>query len=175
MANLPIKCAAKGFDQSPFYLIQSNGESRRYVASFANKEGLERFILWFIDRIQGDSLVRVVHGPDEDEPKIYEGMVGRERLKDLLAKHELVVFHDGGHDLMIKDAGSGDCLAFDEHGLLFLYCCEDMRDRMESFGLEYRADEKLIYEFGHWHVSPPNAPALLLEFITELGLAPEGT
>jgi len=173
MSSLPIKCAARGYAPGPFYLVQSNGNEKRYVAGFTDKDRIKLFLFAFIDGVTDEVLVRIVDGPGDDDPVGYTGPVDKALLKRMIDKHELVIFHDGMHDLMIRDAVSGDYLAFDEHGLIYLYTSRDTSGLMQGHGLQYRANGRLIHEFDHWHVSPPNAPDLLVDLVRDLALAPD--
>jgi hypothetical protein len=79
-------------------------------------------------------------------------------------------FYDGFHDLMLRRPETGDYIAFEEHGLVFIYTGDDYSDTLEELGLIYKSNEKLIYQFDHWHYRPANGRHDLKNLIEELGL-----
>jgi hypothetical protein len=166
----PIKCAAKGFKKSPFFLIQSNGEEKRFVASFQDGQKIKQFLILFIDQSQDELQIKICDFDDKENPVDFEGHATKSKLKAILDKYEEVVFHDGYHDMMLRRPETGDYIAFDEHGLVFIYSQDNYSDRLEKLGLNYKANEKLIYQFDHWHYRPANGREDLKKLIKDLGL-----
>lgn len=170
MTDKPIKCASKDFKTSPFYLIQSNGSDKRFVASFQDGKKIKQFLTFFIDQSLGDLQIKVRDFDDKENPIDFEGLATKSKLKPTLDKYEEVVFHDGYHDLMLRRPETGDYIAFDEHGLVFIYTQDNYSDTLDKLGLTYKANEKLIYQFDHWHYRPANGRQDLKNLIDELGL-----
>jgi hypothetical protein len=166
----PIKCAAKDFKTSPFYLIQSNGSNKRFVASFQDGQKIKQFLTLFIDQSLDELQIKIRDFDDKENPIDFEGQATKSKLKPTLDKYEEVVFHDGYHDLMLRRPETGDYIAFDEHGLVFIYTQDNYSDTLEKLGLSYKANEKLIYQFDHWHYRPANGRQDLKNLINELGL-----
>ena len=166
----PIKCASKDFKTDPFYLIQSNGPDKRFVASFQDEQKIKQFLNLFISRTSDELQIKIRDLDDKENPLEFEGQVTISRLKATLEKYDEVFFHDGYHDLMIRLPETGDYMAFDEHGLVFIYTQDNYSDTLESLGLTYKANEKLIYQFDHWHYRPANGRQDLKNLINELGL-----
>ncbi len=168
--NKPIKCAAKDFKTSPFYLIQSNGTDKRFVASFQNREKISRFLTLFINNSSDELQIKIRDFDDRENPIDFIGKATKSKLMTTLDNYNEVVLHDGYHDLMLRRPESGDYIVFDEHGLIFIYSKDNYSEILENFGLLYNAKEKLIYEFDHWHYRPANGRLELKEFISELNL-----
>ena len=166
----PIKCASMDFKASPFYLIQSNGTDKRFVVSFQDGPKIKEFLTFFIDQTLDRLKIKIRDFDDKENPIDFDGQATKIKLKTSLDKYEEVVFHDGYHDLMLRRPETGDYIAFDEHGLLFIYSNDNYSDILEKFGLSYKANEKLIYEFDHWHYRPANGRQDLNNLINELGL-----
>jgi hypothetical protein len=166
----PIKCASKDYKTSPFYLIQSNGADKRFVVSFQDREKIKLFITTFIDSSDSDLQVKIRDFDDHENPIDFDGVVPQALLKSTLDKYEEVIFHDGCHDLMLRISKTGDYVAFDEHGLIFIYTKYNYSDILNKYDLTYKANEKLIYEFGHWHYRPATGSEDLNNLINELGL-----
>lgn len=166
----PIKCASKDFKTSPFYLIQSNGSDKRFVASFQDGQKIKQFLTLFIDKSLDELQIKIRDFDNKENPIDFEGQTTKSKLKPTLDKYEEVVFHDGYHDLMLRRPETGDYIAFDEHGLVFIYTQDNYSDTLEKLGLTYKEHEKLIYEFDHWHYRPANGRQDLKNLIDELGL-----
>ncbi len=169
-SNKPIKCVSKDFTSNPFFLIQYNGFQKRFLASFQNKENIKQFLTLFIDQSVDELQVKIYDIEDSACPKEYEGVTTKAKLKDALQQYEEVVFHNGFHDLMIRHPETGDYIAFDEHGMIFIYTQEDYFSILEDFGLAYKSNEKLIEEFDHWHYKSQDDVLNLQSLIIELGL-----
>lgn len=114
--------------------------------------------------------IRIRDFEDKENPIELEGRATKSKLEPALNKYEEVIFHDGYHDLMLRRPETGDYIAFDEHGLVFIYTQDDYSFTLENFGLTYKANEKLIYQFDHWHYRPANARQDLKNLMDELGL-----
>lgn len=168
--NKPIKCASKDFKTSPFYLIQSNGANKRFVVSFQDGEKIKQFLTLFIDNTSDELQIKIRDFDDHENPIDFSGQTTKSKLKTTLNKYKEVVLHDGYHDLMLRRPETGDYIAFDEHGLVFIYTQDNYSDTLEKFGLTYRVNEKLIYQFDHWHYRPSNGRQDLKNLINELGL-----
>lgn len=168
--NKPIKCASKDFKTSPFYLIQSNGSDKRFVASFQDREKIKQFLTSFVDNTSEKLQIKIRDFDDRENPIDFSGQATKSKLKTVLDKYNEVVFHDGYHDLMLRRPETGDYIAFEEHGLVFIYTRDNYSDTLEKLGLTYKANEKLIYEFDHWHYRPANGRQDLKNLINELGL-----
>ncbi len=173
MNNPPIKAASKDFYPQPFYLLQTNGDDQRYVVSLRDKTRIRTLIAGFINQaaVVAEVKVRVFDG-DEDFVD-YAGLVATSKLHELLTKHEEVVFHNGYHDLMVRQPGTEEILVFDEHGLIFLYTAQAYETTLINLQAEYRPDEQLIYEYDHWHYCIADGEEKLLQFIGDLGLQKE--
>src|SRR5690606_24717863 len=135
------------------------------VVSFQNIEKIKSFLTNFIDNSDKDMQVKIRDFDDYENPIDFDGYVPKEKLKSALNKYEEVIFHDGYHELMIRRPTSGEYIAFDEHGLIFIYTKENYSNALNKYGLNYKADEKLIYEFDHWHYRPANGSEDLKKMI----------
>lgn len=166
----PIKCASKYFKTSPFYLIQSNGADKRFVVSFQDGEKIKLFLTIFIDSSDSDLQVKIRDFRDHENPIDFDGTVTKAKLTSALHKYAEVIFHDGFHELMLMSPNTGDYIAFDEHGLVFIYTKYNYAGALNKYGLTYKASEKLIYEFDHWHYRSAYGREDLNQLINELGL-----
>ena len=166
----PIKCVANDYQTSPFFLVQFNGGNKRFVASFQDKVKIQSFITDFIEQTKTDLQVKIRDLDDNENPKEFDGEVTKSQLLSLIDQYEALIFHDGFHELMIRRPSTGDYIAFDEHGLIFIYTKEDYSLPLVDYGLDYKSNQPLIYEFNHWHIRPATAREDLKRLIIELGL-----
>ena len=170
MGNLPIKAIAEEFTKEPFYLIQQNGNNKRYVVSLKNKMSIRILLAGFINQSEDLVEVKIRNVENEKRPMEYSGIVNKSKLHSLMTEHESVIFHHGYHDFMIRNPYTGDYVAFDEHGLVFIYSLEDYSDTLTNLQAAYRENEKLIFEFRHMHYSLPEGDKKLQKLINDLEL-----
>lgn len=166
----PIKCVSTDFKANPFYMIQSNRYEKRFVASFQSGDKIKDFLTLFIDWTADELQVKIRDFADIENPIDYDGLAKKSLLKGMLDKFEELIFHDGFHDLMLRRPETGDYIAFDEHGLIYIYTQDNYSNILEGFGLTYKSTEKLIYQFDHWHYRPSNGRQDLESLVNELGL-----
>jgi hypothetical protein len=107
---------------------------------------------------------------NRENPIDYDGDVTKEQLIVALDKYKNLIFHDGYHDLILRNPITEDYIAFDEHGLISIYSKDDYTDTLNQLNVSYKADENLIYDFDHWHYGPANRSEDLKNLITELRL-----
>jgi hypothetical protein len=91
-ANEPIKCASKDFQAGPFYLIQSNGSDKRFVASFQDIGKIKQFITSFVDNSSEELEIVIRDLDDPENPIDFSGQATKEKLKAMLDKYNEVVF-----------------------------------------------------------------------------------
>lgn len=170
----PIKCASQEYKAAPFFLIQSNGSDKRFVVSFQDVEKIKLFFSSFLNSSKRFQ-VKIRDYKDYENPIDFSGATSQGKLAEILISYRDIIFHDGYHDLMIRNPDTGEYIAFDEHGLLFIYTTKNYSDILTKMSLEYKANEKLIYEVGHWHYRPANGGENLHKLIEELELQQEKT
>lgn len=173
MSNQPIKAASKEYIKDSFHLIQSNGSDKRYVVSIIEKIRIRTLLAGFINQSEDEIQIKIRDLDNPEKPIEYSGASSKSRLHELMTKHEDVIFHNGFHDLMLRNPDSGDYVAFDEHGLIFIYTNQDYSEILKNLEAEYRPEEKLIYEFNHWHYCLPEGREKLADMIKDFELEKE--
>lgn len=166
----PIKCASRDFTTTPFFLLETNGSDKCFVASFRSMVNIKEFLRSFIDQSNGDLQIKIRDYENSKQPTNFDGQADKALLQITLDTFETVIFYDGYHDFMIRRPETGDYVVFDEHGLLFIYTQDDYSDTLLHYGLVAKTSEKLIYEFAHWHYRPPGGREELKKLITTLRL-----
>lgn len=71
---------------------------------------------------------------------------------------------------MARISRTGEYIVFDDHGLLFIYSKKDYQSFIESIDITYQEDQKLIYEFNHWHHGDEDHHEKLMNFVNALGM-----
>ena len=173
MSDKPIKAVSKDFTTEPFYLIQSNGKDKRYVVSLRDKLRIRTLLAGFINQSKNEIQIKIRDLDRPEKPINYSGKLNKSKLHELMTKHEEVIFHNGHHDLMLRNPDSGDYIVFDEHGLIFIYTNKDYSEVLRNLDAEYKPEEKLIYDHNHWHYCLPEGNEKLLEMIRNLDLSKE--
>ncbi|TCZ70191.1 hypothetical protein [Flaviaesturariibacter aridisoli] len=173
MNAYPIKSASRDYRPEPFYLLQSNGAAQRLVAYFNSADAIRAVLCAFVGRGNGYLRVKLFDGKSEGDANEYEGTVSQTQLLGALDAFGDFIFHDGFHELLAMHPENGDYIAFDEHGLLFLYVTdpEVYQPLLEAQGAAYDPEGRFIYEFDHWHVRPGGAAGGMQELLRYLGLA----
>lgn len=166
----PIKCASRDFKKSDFYLIERNGSDKRFIASFMNAETIARLIKSFVEQCDKDIRVKICDLADQSNPTDIGGSVDKNLFLSALEKYNDVIFHDGYHELELMNPKTMDLLAFDEHGLVYIYSDKNYSEILENFGLTFRPNESLITRFDHWHIRTATGQKDLKSFIDALGL-----
>jgi hypothetical protein len=170
MSNPPIKAASRDFTDEPFFLTQSKGSEKRYIVSLKDKISIRVLLAGFINECTSEVQVKITDFENPDGPVDYYGSSDKPKLHQLMTKYEDVIFHNGFHDLMLRNPASGEYIVFDEHGLIFIYTSQDYAETLKNLHAEYKPDEKMIYEFSHWHYCMAGSKEKLAGMIAELGL-----
>ena len=161
------KCSSREGQFEPFYLIQSSDEGKRYVVGLNDKLYVRVLLAGFINASRSVQL-KIVDFDDSENPIDYSGVAKRKSLHKTLDEFEDVLFSNGFFDLMIRNPKSGDYIVYDEHGLIFIYSDKDYSSILKNTGAEFKPDQKLIYEFDHWHRKEANGSERFEEFIKSL-------
>lgn len=170
MSNQPIKATSREFTKAPFHLIQSNGKEKRYVISLRDKVRVRTLLAGFINQSKNDIQIKIRDIDNPEKPIEYFGAINKSILHEKMTKHEDVIFHNGYHDLMLRNPDSGDYITFDEHGLIFIYSSQDYSGILKNLKAEYKPNEILIYELNHWHYCLPEGREKLAEMIKDFEL-----
>ena len=167
MNNPPIKATSKEFISNPFYLIQSKGADKRYVISLRDKIRIRILLAGFINQTKNEIEIKIRDLDNPEKPIDYFGVLSKSKLHELMTKHEDVIFHNGYHDLILRNPDTGDLITFDEHGLIFIYTTQDYSEILKNLKADYKPNEKLIYELNHWHYCLPEGREKLAEMIKD--------
>lgn len=163
------KCSSPDGPFEPFYLIQSDNKEQRYVVTLNEKTHVQTILTGFVNNSRNFQL-KIRDFDNYENPIDYYGVAKRKALHTVLEKFDDLLFSNGFFDLMIRNPKSGDYIVFDEHGLLFIYSKVDYSSVLRQIGAEYKPDDKLIYEYDHWHIKEANGSERLEELIKSLKL-----
>ncbi|MEJ1240311.1 hypothetical protein WBG78_19370 [Chryseolinea sp. T2] len=169
MNNLP-KCTSNSYSREPFYLLQADDNCRRYTVQLNDQFRIRILLSGFIESLTAIVEIRIKSYEDPFNPIVYSGNQERSRIQALMTEFEEVIFHNGYHDLIIQDPDAGECIIFDQHGLIYMNTNRDYSDNLGNLGAEFKQKEKLISQSFHWHHSSESLDEKLVEFINVLGL-----
>ena len=167
-----MKSTVDGYEKSPFYFEEKNGDSTRLVAWVGDERSQRKVFLDLLsvigDRI--DYLLKESDGLDEEEIrwKRLQGGILRSNLVEIIEKNKEWFFGDGGFQFCARTPESSDYFAYDDHGIFWIYSdLPEFRITLERNGFEEREDD-LITSAGHWHVHPKNSEFKADTFRSEL-------
>jgi hypothetical protein len=170
-----LKAWAKDYEEAPFFFVQESEYGKRLVAWTEEAEQAKRAFYGILELLPQcvDVLLKSSTGKEADgKPKWarFHGVIDRWLLSRTVQENEIYVFSDGMHQLCVKDPESDHYLAFDDHGIFFVYApTETDAELFRSLGFEPRCAEP-IYSKPHFQVTPPNSEILEAKFVGELKL-----
>lgn len=150
--NQPIKSASNEYKVSPFYCIETSGTTKRYIASLQDEQRIFDFILKFFRICETEIELTIKNLSNPDSPIEYTGKKSVSDAFKAFTRYSGLLLHDGYQELVIKNPATGDYLVYDDHGLLFIYSDDDYESMFIRLALEHRPDQKMIYDFPHWHI-----------------------
>jgi hypothetical protein len=160
-----------------------------FVFEERHESGEIRFVAWTPDVLQlKRTLYAVLERLPEQVEVLFKTETGGESARDgwqryfatadlaavveAIREAEELIFHDGGSMICVKDAGTGDYIALDEHATLFIYSSDRTYLMLfEGLGFENRMNA-LISAAGHWQVRPARHQEQERSFIERLNLEP---
>lgn len=166
----PIKAQPRKFTKQQFYLIQTNSTEKRFVISITDKLTLRILMAGFINEVKNYIQIKIIDLNNTEKPKVYYGTSDKSKLHKLMTKYEDVIFHNGFHELLLRNPDNGHHIALDEHGLLFVYSNKDYAKILSQLKIEFKPKEKLIYEKEHWHFCLSDGYERLSMMINDLEL-----
>ena len=169
-----IKAWSRDYEETPFFFEQKSKTGPRLIA-WAEDPTLTKGVFYkILDAFpqEIEILLKIEFREPNSKPlwSRYYKLVEKSLLIDEIRKNETYVFSDGSHQLCVKDPNTSRYLAFDEHGIFFLYSptAEDVRV-FRSLGFEPRYAEP-IFSKPHFQHTPPEAEKLEMKFVTALRL-----
>lgn len=175
--NNYLKAWAGEYEETPFFFEQTSDVGRRLVAWSEQPEQIQEAFYAIIENLPWDTnvLLKICVGKDGDNAPLwsrFHGRVSRSRLIEVIQANEKYVFSDGSHQLCVKDPDSERCLAFDEHGIFFLYgpLPEDVA-KFKAFGFEERYAEP-IFSMPHFQRTHVDTEQMEQKFVAALQLEP---
>jgi hypothetical protein len=174
--NNKLKAYAREYEETPFFFEKTSEHGAMLVAWSGDRQQVQSAFYEIVERLPWDVNVllkiAVGEGPSSNKPLWvrYHDRVDRSRLIMAIENNAEYIFSDGMHQLCVKDPESDRYLAFDDHGIFFLYqpLLEDT-EFFETLGFKQRK-AKLLFEIPHFHVTPGNSEELAKKFIAELQL-----
>lgn len=170
-----LKAWAREYEEAPFFFEQQSSRGPRLVAWSEESDQTKKAFYAVLERLPEkiDVLLKISVSESTKEKPLwarYCAVVARDQLLKVVKAHEQYVFSDGMHQLCLKDPDSGRYLAFDDHGIFFLYSPlpEDV-ELFKKLGFENRFADPL-YGAPHFQHTNADSEKMEMKFITALGL-----
>jgi hypothetical protein len=173
--NRYLKAWAAEYEEAPFFFEEKSQRGSRIVAWSEETKQTQEALFAVIDSLPWDVdiLLKVCVGHDsKDQPlwSRYHGVVQRSRLVEAIEANEKYIFSDGMHQLCLKDPESDRYLAFDDHGIFFLYSPFPTDSNLfKALGFEERYAEPLFAN-PHFQCTPKGSEEMEQRFVAELQL-----
>ena len=173
--NNHLKAWAEEYAEAPFFFEQESKYGPRLVAWSEEPEQTKRAFYTIVERLPEivEVLLKIHVGKSPEEKPLwtrYMGNTGRHDLLRAVKANEPYVFADGMHQLCLKDPASDRYLAFDDHGIFFLYLPSgEDAELFEMLGFENRYAEP-IFGVPHFQHAAGDSEKMEMKFITALGL-----
>jgi hypothetical protein len=160
------------YGPEPFFFRQRFSGGSRWVAWTPKLSQLKTLVYSILDTFPDDVevLLKLREKESDDRFSRYMGAVERKALVETIRRNEPFVFSDGGHQLCVKRPDTDEHIAFDDHGVLFIYSQSPQLVALCRSGGFRRQRRKLIFADGHYHVRPKGAVELGRALVSELGL-----
>jgi hypothetical protein len=171
--NSHLKAWAEDYTEAPFYFEQESKYGPRLVAWSEEPGQTKQAFYRIVGRLPNDIEVLLKISVGKEEKPLwtrYMGTVHRNQLLEVVKANEPYVFSDGMHQLCLKDPASDRYLAFDDHGIFFLYLpLPEDSELFKTLGFEYRRAEP-IFGVPHFQHTTADSEKMEMQFITALGL-----
>jgi hypothetical protein len=171
-----IKAWSQEYQESPFFFEGNVKAGHRLIAwaedCALTKKAFYRILESFPQSIE---VLLKIEFRDSAETKPlwsrFYGVVDRWQVVKVIQDNEVYVFSDGSHQLCLKVPESDHYLAFDEHGIFFIYSpTAEGVAVFRSLGFASRYAEP-IFSKPHFPHIPPESEKLGMRVLTGLGLA----
>ena len=172
--NLP-KAVVSGYAPSPFFYAQTSPSGAvRWVAWSGDVEQTRRLVYDVLKQFSPHAqvLLKVDKQDVPDGPvwTRYHGEAPLAKVVGAIRDNEPFVFQDGYTQLCVRDDDTGEYIALDEYGLLWIYADDDrFVEVCRRNGFEERP-EHLISDGGHYRRSLADAAEQRDRFLRELDL-----
>ena len=175
--NNYLKAWAPEYNETPFFFEEKSDRGTRLVAWSEESQQTQQALYSIIESLPWDVdvLLKICVGNDANSKPLwsrYHGNISRSRLIEAIQANEKYVFSDGMHQLCAKDPESDRYLAFDDHGVFFLYSpLPSDAAIFRTLGFEERYAEP-IFGNPHYQCAPPGSEQMEQKFLAALQLEP---
>jgi hypothetical protein len=173
--NNYLKAWAREYEETPFFFEQKWKGGVRLIAWSEESDQIQKALYAIIESLPWDIevLLKVSAGDGPDGKPLwsrYHGNVNRSQLLEVIQANERYVFSDGSNQLCVKDPNSDRHLAFDEHGIFFLYSPLPLDTELfEKLGFEQRYAEP-IFAMPHFKRALEDSEQMEQKFVATLQL-----
>lgn len=109
--------------------------------------------------------------PEEEEWVRFFEYCNKRAVQNAVARFRKFIECDSTHQFMVRNTDTGEYLAFDDYGILWIYS-EDPKfiDILQRRGYSEKKGQTLIYEGSIWRLTAPDSPGQLKQLVDLLML-----
>ena len=162
-----MKSARNDYSENPFFYTEVFEGSPRTIAWDQSTENQKKIFYSLVglfgDRI--DYLFKECTGEDSEYESWVRisGGIYKTDLIHLIEQNEEWFFNDSIFQFCFKNADCKPYVAYDEHGIFFIYDMKECEDLLKKIGLSYSVKE-LISDKSHWEIRPKDCESKLKRF-----------
>ena len=168
-----MKSARNEYKEKPFYFTEIFEGSPRTIAWDESTENQKDIFFGLLSLLE--ERIDYLFKEDTDDTNEKDrwirisGGIYKSDLIDLITLHEKWFFNDSVFQFCFREPDGTDYVAYDEHGLFYIYGLPQSEDILKKYGLQYRNSE-LISDKAHWQVRPKDSEKDLETFKVQLKL-----
>jgi len=173
--NKYLKAWAGDYEETPFFFEEKSERGSRIIAWTDDPDQTQRTFYALMESLPWDVnvLLKICVSTDENDQPLwsrYHGLVDRSSLIKAVEINDEYVFSNGMHQLCVKDPDGNRYVAFDDHGIFFLYSPFPTDAQLfRTLGFEERYAEPL-YAKPHYQCAPKNSDIMEQKFVADLQL-----
>ena len=173
--NEPPKAVVEGYDPPPFFFAQTSPHGAvRWVAWTGKLPQLKQLVYGLLRLFSPHAQVLLkVDKKDVSDGAVwtrYHGEAPVAKVVHAIRDHERLIFQDGYTQLCVRDDDTGEYIALDEYGVLYIYAHDDrFTQTCRDCGFEERP-ETLISDQPHWRQALDDAAELRASLVKALHL-----
>jgi hypothetical protein len=166
-----MKSARNDYKEKPFYYKEDFEGQRKTVAWDEATESQKKILYGIMDLM--DERIEYLFKEDTGEGDGYSrwsriiGGIYKTTLLELISSYEKWFFNDSIFQFCFKAPGQDEYVAYDEHGLFFIYGVSGCEEVLKRIGLK-NSKRALIINEPHWSVRPKDSECSLNKFKKQL-------
>lgn len=165
----PLKATSDEVTDNPYWTVQMNDGGRRFMLWLRDKLLVERVIMYFVNRSNQPLQCRLRIYDENEQATETAGTLLAARIKELLTKFGDYIFHDGGHDFMLRNTEDESIFVYDSHGIIYIYGSTEFADFFMHLGVTEEPGNVPIHQCVHVHYRDEAGAKMEREVVRMIG------